>query len=126
MKGLKKCIGAVTAAALFITALPVNGISQAYAATEDATAQTVDVEGKAQGIEQELVRRLGEWGKIPITYAGGVSSQADLQLLRNLGQDCLNVTIGSALDLFGGPMKFEDVLRYAGVSVDKENRMLVQ
>ncbi len=43
MKGLKKCIGAVTAAALFITALPVNGISQAYAATEDTTAQTVDV-----------------------------------------------------------------------------------
>lgn len=86
----------------------------------------VDVEGKAQGIEQELVRRLGEWGKIPITYAGGVSSQADLQLLRELGQGRLNVTIGSALDLFGGPMKFEDVLRYAGVSVDKENRMLVQ
>lgn len=86
----------------------------------------VDVEGKAQGIEQELVRRLGEWGKIPITYAGGVSSLTDLQLLRELGQGRLNVTIGSALDLFGGPMKFEDVLRYAGVSVDKENRMLVQ
>lgn len=44
MKGLKKCIGAVTAAALFITALPVNGISQAYAAGESATAQTVDVD----------------------------------------------------------------------------------
>ena len=44
MKGLKKCIGAVTAAALFITALPVNGISQAYAAGEGTTAQTVDVD----------------------------------------------------------------------------------
>ena len=48
MKGLKKCIGAVTAAALFITALPVNGISQAYAAGEGTAAQTVDVDVTVQ------------------------------------------------------------------------------
>ena len=72
----------------------------------------VDVEGKAQGVEQELVERLGQWGKIPVTYAGGVGSLADLQLLRKLGHNCLNVTIGSALDLFGGPLKFEEILKY--------------
>lgn len=72
----------------------------------------VDVEGKAQGIEQELVRRLGEWGKIPITYAGGVSSLADLKLLRELGCNRINVTVGSALDLFGGSLKFEEILDY--------------
>jgi phosphoribosylformimino-5-aminoimidazole carboxamide ribotide isomerase len=70
----------------------------------------VDVEGKASGIEEELVRRLGEWGKIPMTYAGGVGSFADLEKLKRLGKDRLDVTIGSALDLFGGSMKFEDVL----------------
>jgi phosphoribosylformimino-5-aminoimidazole carboxamide ribotide isomerase len=72
----------------------------------------VDVEGKAQGIETELVRMLGSWGKIPITYAGGVGSFSDLEQLKVLGQNRLNVTIGSALDLFGGAMGFEETLKY--------------
>lgn len=72
----------------------------------------VDVEGKASGIETELVSLLGEWGKIPITYAGGVGSFQDLSLLRELGHNRLNVTIGSALDLFGGPMNYQKVLDY--------------
>ncbi|MBR6626809.1 MAG: phosphoribosylformimino-5-aminoimidazole carboxamide ribotide isomerase [Lachnospiraceae bacterium] len=70
----------------------------------------VDVEGKANGIERELVRMLGEWGKCPVTYAGGVHSMEDLDIIRQTGRNCLNVTIGSALDLFGGNMKWEDVL----------------
>lgn len=72
----------------------------------------VDVEGKANGIERDLAALLGEWGKLPITYAGGVGSFADLQLLRELGRGRLNVTIGSALDLFGGDMQFEKVLEF--------------
>lgn len=72
----------------------------------------VDVEGKAKGIEKELVRLLGEWGKIPVTYAGGVGSFEDLRELKELGKDRLNVTIGSALDLFGGPMAYEKVLHH--------------
>ena len=71
----------------------------------------VDVEGKASGIETELVRMLGEWNEIPVTYAGGVGSFLDLELLKRLGQNHVNVTIGSALDLFGGPMKYEEVLK---------------
>ncbi|MBQ7775494.1 MAG: phosphoribosylformimino-5-aminoimidazole carboxamide ribotide isomerase [Lachnospiraceae bacterium] len=70
----------------------------------------VDVEGKANGIEQELAGMLGQWGKLPITYAGGVHSYEDLDLLKTLGQNRLNVTIGSALDLFGGSMQWETVL----------------
>ena len=69
----------------------------------------VDVEGKAQGIEEEVVRLLGEWGKVPMTYAGGIHEFEDLKLLERLGQDRLDFTIGSALDLFGGRMKFEQV-----------------
>lgn len=72
----------------------------------------VDVEGKSKGIEQPLAKLLGDWGKIPITYAGGVHNFEDLALLAGLGHNRLNVTIGSALDLFGGPMKYEQVISY--------------
>ena len=72
----------------------------------------VDVEGKAEGIEEKLVEILGKWNKIPITYAGGVHSFDDLRRLKELGHDKIHVTIGSALDLFGGPMRFEEVLSY--------------
>ena len=72
----------------------------------------VEVEGKSSGIETDLVRLLGEWGKIPITYAGGVHSFEDLDAIYRLGNNRLNVTIGSALDLFGGPMSYEKVIQY--------------
>lgn len=70
----------------------------------------VDVEGKAGGIEQELAALLGEWGRLPITYAGGVHSYEDLYLLKKLGRNRLHVTVGSALDLFGGSLQWEKVL----------------
>lgn len=69
----------------------------------------VDVEGKSNGIEKELAAMLGEWDGLPITYAGGVHSYEDLDLLKALGNNRLNVTIGSALDLFGGSLKWEEV-----------------
>ncbi|MCI7106953.1 MAG: phosphoribosylformimino-5-aminoimidazole carboxamide ribotide isomerase [Lachnospiraceae bacterium] len=72
----------------------------------------VDVEGKASGIEKPLVKLLGDWGKIPITYAGGVHSFEDLEAIAQLGHNRLNVTIGSALDLFGGPMSYEQVIQF--------------
>lgn len=74
----------------------------------------VDVEGKAKGIEAGVAELLGNWGKIPVTYAGGIGSFADLEELRRLGKGRLNFTIGSALDLFGGDMGFEDVVWFAG------------
>lgn len=70
-----------------------------------------DVEGKAQGIEQKLVSMLGAWQGIPVTYAGGVGSYKDLELLKSLGKDRLDVTVGSALDLFGGNLSFPQVLK---------------
>ena len=74
----------------------------------------VDVEGRVQGIEQPLVSLLGSWQRIPVTYAGGVADFADLEALRKLGQNRVNVTIGSALDLFGGRMEFARVAEYCG------------
>lgn len=72
----------------------------------------VDVEGKASGIETELVRILARMEGFPITYAGGVGSFEDLDLLKKEGRDRLDVTIGSALDLFGGSMSFQKVVDY--------------
>ena len=70
----------------------------------------VDVEGKAKGIEEIVAALLGEWDGIPITYAGGVGSYRDLMKLKALGRNKVDVTIGSALDLFGGEMEFKKVL----------------
>ena len=67
----------------------------------------VDVEGKASGIEEELASILGAWDGIPITYAGGVGSLDDVEILKRLGNHRLDVTIGSALDIFGGTIPFE-------------------
>ncbi|MBR5248535.1 MAG: phosphoribosylformimino-5-aminoimidazole carboxamide ribotide isomerase [Lachnospiraceae bacterium] len=72
----------------------------------------VDVEGKSRGIEISLVKLLGDWGKHPITYAGGVHNFEDLKQLKELGRNKVNVTIGSALDLFGGSMNFREVLDF--------------
>lgn len=72
----------------------------------------VDVEGKAKGIEEELAGVLGSWGKLPMTYAGGVGSFSDLEKLKLLGHDRLDVTIGSALDIFGGNMKYDEVISF--------------
>lgn len=69
-----------------------------------------DVEGRAMGIEEELVSLLGKWGGRPITYAGGVGSYEDLYKLERLGRGRLDVTVGSALDLFGGPLSYRRIL----------------
>jgi phosphoribosylformimino-5-aminoimidazole carboxamide ribotide isomerase len=62
----------------------------------------VDVEGLCQGIDRELVEHLGNWAPIPTTYAGGARSLADLEQVTRLGRGRIDLTIGSALDIFGG------------------------
>ncbi len=61
-----------------------------------------DVEGLCGGIDAELVSLLGGWGKIPLTYAGGAATMDDLRLIESAGRGKVDVTVGSALDLFGG------------------------
>ncbi len=62
----------------------------------------VDVEGLCRGIDTELVKKLGAWTPIPTTYAGGANSLADLKTVTELGGGKIDLTIGSALDIFGG------------------------
>ena len=73
----------------------------------------VDVEGLCRGIDSELVTSLGEWTPIPTTYAGGASSLADLEQVTRLGQGRVDLTIGSALDIFGGTgVRYADVVAF--------------
>ncbi len=69
----------------------------------------VDVEGKNNGIERELVKILGSFDEIPITYAGGVKSLEDIEILKKYSDGRLDFTIGSSLDLFGGRISFEEI-----------------
>lgn len=77
---------------------------------DEFLVHAVDVEGKAGGIEADIAALLGNWDGISATYAGGVSSFEDLRKLKELGRNKVDVTIGSALDLFGGEMTFSKVL----------------
>ena len=72
----------------------------------------VDVEGRASGIEEDLVRLLGRHEKNAVTYAGGIGSLEDLERLRVLSDGRVDFTIGSALDLFGGGIPYEEIRRF--------------
>ena len=78
----------------------------------------VDVEGKASGIEVPLVELLADMDNFPCTYAGGVGSFEDLTRLKQAGRGKVDVTIGSALDLFGGKMPYREVLEYIKKAAD--------
>jgi phosphoribosylformimino-5-aminoimidazole carboxamide ribotide isomerase len=71
-----------------------------------------DVEGKKAGIDEELVVLLGHHVSIPTTYAGGVRSLDDLEQIKKLGNGLIDVTIGSALDIFGGELSYESVVKW--------------
>ncbi|PVI07601.1 Phosphoribosylformimino-5-aminoimidazole carboxamide ribotide isomerase [Periconia macrospinosa] len=74
-----------------------------------------DVEGLQRGIDHELVSKLAEWCSIPVTYAGGGRSIEDLELVKKLSQGKIDLTIGSALDIFGGSgVKFEECVAWNG------------
>ncbi|KAK9290708.1 hypothetical protein L1049_008882 [Liquidambar formosana] len=72
----------------------------------------VDVEGKRLGIDEELVALLGMHSPIRVTYAGGVTEMADLERIKVAGMEHVDVTVGSALDIFGGKLAYKDVVAW--------------
>lgn len=72
----------------------------------------VDVEGKRLGIDEELVALLGRHSPIPVTYAGGVTVMNDLERIKVAGDRRVDVTVGSALDIFGGNLPYKDVVSW--------------
>ncbi|XP_039121743.1 1-(5-phosphoribosyl)-5-[(5-phosphoribosylamino)methylideneamino] imidazole-4-carboxamide isomerase, chloroplastic [Dioscorea cayenensis subsp. rotundata] len=77
----------------------------------------VDVEGKRLGIDEELVELLGLYSPIPVTYAGGVTTMADLERIKAAGSGRVDVTVGSALDIFGGNLAYTDVVAWHKMQV---------
>ena len=72
-----------------------------------------DVEGLCRGIDADLVSLLGGWGEIPLTYAGGAATMSDVLLVESAGQGRVDVTVGSALDLFGGSgLRYRDLVAW--------------
>lgn len=72
-----------------------------------------DVEGKCEGIDEKLVEFLGKHSPIPATYAGGVHSFEDLATVEKLSGGKVDLTIGSALDIFGGSnVHYEDCVKW--------------
>lgn len=71
----------------------------------------VDVEGKRQGVETELLGILSENTKIPVTYAGGIHTYEDISLIQRVGKGRIHFTVGSSLDLFGGSLSYEEVIK---------------
>jgi len=72
-----------------------------------------DVEGLCRGIDLDLVERLAVWTPLPTTYAGGAKSLADLETVTRAGGGRIDLTIGSALDIFGGKgVRYDDAVAF--------------
>lgn len=72
-----------------------------------------DNEGLQLGIDEDLVEKLGQWCTLPVTYAGGGRTMDDLEKVKKLSSGRVDLTIGSALDIFGGQgVKFEDCIEW--------------
>ncbi len=85
-------------------------ITTLAASCDEFLVHGVDVEGMMQGIQTELVELLGKYAPIPVTYAGGANRFSDLETVKRLGQNRVDLTIGSALDIFGGGISYREVV----------------
>ena len=73
----------------------------------------VDVEGLSEGIDETLVQLIADYSPISATYAGGARSLADLYRVSEIGKERVHLTIGSALDIFGGSgVKYSDAVKF--------------
>mmetsp|Transcript_21410 Transcript_21410/g.32121 ORF Transcript_21410/g.32121 Transcript_21410/m.32121 type:complete len:268 (-) Transcript_21410:288-1091(-) len=72
----------------------------------------VENEGKRCGILEDLVLLLGDYSPIPVTYAGGVKDISDLERVKEIGKGKVDLTIGSALDCFGGNISYDEVIEW--------------
>ena len=80
---------------------------------DEFLVHAVDVEGLCRGVDLELVKKLAAWSPLPTTYAGGARSLADLEEVTRVSNGRIDLTIGSALDIFGGPgVRYEEVVAF--------------
>ncbi len=94
--------------------LDVDLLARLEAFCNEFLIHGADVEGKKAGIDQELVTLLSGYDGLPVVYAGGVGTMEDLEKIRLLGKNRIDVTIGSALDLFGGGLPYREIVKRCG------------
>ena len=96
------------------SSLKVNAGTLEYLAqfSDEFLIHGVDVEGKQLGIDESLVQLLGDFSPIPCTYAGGVCNLGDLGTIRDIGRGMVDATVGSALDIFGGKLPYDEVVQW--------------
>ncbi|SFK95871.1 1-(5-phosphoribosyl)-5-[(5-phosphoribosylamino)methylideneamino] imidazole-4-carboxamide isomerase [Lachnospiraceae bacterium KH1T2] len=87
----------------------VELLEELSAECDEYLIHAVDVEGKSAGIDSEVVKLLSKVSSIPVTYAGGVRSVEDLKRIRDIGEERVNATVGSALKLFGGTLEIDEI-----------------
>ena len=88
-------------------------IEKFSASCAEFLVHAVDVEGLCRGIDTALVEKLAEWSSLSVTYAGGANSISDLETVTRMGQGRVHLTIGSALDIFGGKgVRYEDAVAF--------------
>ena len=78
--------------------------------TNQCLDEALMVEGTGTGVDEDLLKILAKESEIPITYAGGIGSYEDIEKIQKTGKNRVNYTIGSALDLFGGSLKFDTIV----------------
>lgn len=78
---------------------------------DEFLVHAVDVEGKGTGIDTELLDILSEEIFIPVVYAGGISSYADIETIKHKGRGKIDFTVGSSLDIFGGKMSYKELCK---------------
>ncbi|GLI59161.1 hypothetical protein VaNZ11_000988 [Volvox africanus] len=96
------------------SALALNEATLGFlaASCDEFLVHGVDVEGMQLGIDEQLVALLGSWSPLPVTYAGGARTLEDLERVRVAGRGRVDITVGSALDIFGGKLPYEDVVSW--------------
>jgi phosphoribosylformimino-5-aminoimidazole carboxamide ribotide isomerase len=96
------------------TNLPVNAptLQELADSCAEFLIHAADVEGKRAGMDETLIAALADWSPLPVTYAGGASRFEDLQLTQDLSDGRVDLTIGSALDLFGGSLAYGDCIAW--------------
>ena len=73
----------------------------------------VDVEGMCKGVDMQLVKFLADNSPLTSTYAGGAQSIQDLEDISSISNNRVHLTIGSALDIFGGTqIKYSDAVAF--------------
>lgn len=95
-----------------MTEIPVNleTLEKLSVYCDEFLIHAADVEGKNSGVDAGLIELLSGWNGAPVTYAGGVHDMQDIRLLNEKGHGRIHFTVGTALDLFGGSLPFEEIL----------------